>query len=322
MEHHHKIYVAGHLGMVGNAIYRKLVADGFQHVIGHSHRELDLIDQHAVNDFFKTTKPDYVFLAAAKVGGILANSRYPADFIYQNIMIQTNIIEAARRHHVKRLLFLGSSCIYPRHFVDPVNEDQWMNGPLEMSNRSYAIAKIAGVELCWAYYRQYGCQYLAAMPTNLYGPNDHYDLQNSHVIPAFIKKFHEAKVNEMPNVVLWGTGTPKREFLYCEDAASACLYLMNLSEKNYGSLFSEDKPPLINIGYGSDISVAELAHEIAALVRYRGDIQWDSNLPDGTPRKLLDSQRLYELGWRPQVSLTEGLRLTYQAFLQEQQVML
>jgi GDP-L-fucose synthase len=311
-----RIFVAGHRGLVGSALCRRLEQQGYTNLITRSHAELDLCNQVAVEDFFNRTKPEYVFLAAAKVGGIMANNTYPAEFIQQNLAIQTNVIHAAWRNGVNRLLFLGSSCIYPRDCPQPIKEDYLLTGPLEATNRPYAIAKIAGIEMCWSYNRQYGTQYISVMPTNLYGPGDNYDLQNSHVIPALIRKMHEAKQRNETSVTLWGTGSPRREFLYSDDMADACLYLMKLQNETAFGIYNDDSPPLINIGYGEDLTIRELAELIAATVGFTGDIQFDPSKPDGTPRKLLDVSRLDNLGWRATVDLKSGLRIAYQDFLQ------
>lgn len=310
-----RIYVAGHRGLVGSALLRGLQQQGYTNLLTHTHAELDLCDQAAVEEFFQTNKPEYVFLAAAKVGGILANSEYPAEFIRQNLVIQTNVIHAAWRSGVNRLLFLGSSCIYPRECPQPIKEDYLLTGPLEPTNRPYALAKIAGIEMCWSYNRQYGSQYLAVMPTNLYGPGDNYDLQKSHVIPALIRKMHEAKHSAAERVVIWGTGAPRREFLYSEDMAQACIYLMNLPDSRLATVFNAQTPPLINIGCGEDLTIQALAELIAQTVGYHGKLHFDTSKPDGTPRKLLDVSRLQALGWHPRVDLQTGLQRAYQDFL-------
>lgn len=322
MEPNSKIYVAGHRGLVGSAIVRRLNAGGYANLITRSHAELDLADQAAVSRFFSEQRPDYVVLAAAKVGGILANNAYPAEFIYQNLAIQTNIIHAAWRVGVKRLLFLGSSCIYPKLAPQPMKEEYLLTGPLESTNRPYAVAKIAGIEMCWSYNRQYGTKYLAVMPTNLYGPGDNYHPENSHVIPALIRKFHEAKRREAPSVTVWGSGTPRREFLYSDDMADACVHLMTLPDARYDSLLgnniraaNEFLPPLVNIGVGQDQTIGELAETIKAVVGYAGDIEFDTTKPDGTPRKLLDVGRLTATGWRAKTGLREGLGAAYGDFL-------
>jgi GDP-L-fucose synthase len=305
MDKNAKIYVAGHRGLVGSAIFKELQNQGFARVIGRSRSELNLLDAEAVRAFFQTEKPDFVFLAAARVGGIKANDSFPATFLYENLQIQNNIIHAAHLSSVKKLLFLGSSCIYPRLAPQPMREAHLLSGPLEPTNEWYAIAKIAGIKMCQAYRRQYGSDFISAMPTNMYGPNDNFDLESSHVIPALIRKFHEGKVQGAPRVVCWGTGSPRREFLYSEDLARACVFLMeNYSEEQF-----------INVGYGTDISIRELAETVKRAVGYTGQIGWDATKPDGTPRKLMDTTRLESLGWRPKVPLEEGLRLTYEAFL-------
>jgi GDP-L-fucose synthase len=307
-----RIYVAGHKGLVGSAVERKLRSLGYQHLLLRSSKELDLTNSSAVHDFFKKEKPEYVFLCAAKVGGILANKNYPASFIHQNLMIQNHVIHEAMQQGVTRLLFLGSSCIYPRECPQPIKEEYLLTGPLEFTNRPYALAKIAGIEMCWAYNRQYGTRYLCAMPTNLYGPGDNYDLENSHVLPALIRKMHEAKREKTDHVVLWGTGQARREFLYSEDLADAAIHLMNLPNRDYESLFtSETSPPLINIGTGKELTIQALADIIADIVEFKGDIQWDTSKPDGTPRKVLDVSKLSEMGWTYKIPLKEGIKMTY-----------
>ena len=322
MQPNSTIYVAGHRGLVGNAIVRNLQAKGFSNIISRTHAELDLTNQQAVFDFFAKEKPEYVFLAAAKVGGIHANNTYPAEFIYDNLAIQNNIIHAAYKNNAKRLMFLGSSCIYPKQAPQPMQENCLLTGPLESTNRPYALAKIAGIEMCWSYNRQYGTQYLAVMPTNLYGPGDNYHPENSHVIPALIRKFHEAKVNNASEVVVWGTGTPKREFLYNEDMADACFYLMNLPDAQYQSLLGSDEfatgkfePPLVNIGYGSDITIKELAETVGKVVGYTGNIVFDTTKPDGTIRKLMDVSLLSKMGWKANMTIIDGLKNAYADFL-------
>ncbi|MBY0579291.1 MAG: GDP-L-fucose synthase [Burkholderiales bacterium] len=313
-----RIYVAGHRGLVGSALVRALRGQGYENLALRTHAELDLMDQKAVEAFFQSEKPEYVFLAAARVGGIYANNSYPAEFILSNLGIQTSVIHASWKTGVKRLLFLGSSCIYPRECMQPMKEEYLLSGPLEMTNRPYAIAKIAGVEMCSAYNRQYGTRYLSVMPTNLYGPGDNYDLQNSHVLPALIRKFHEAKLRGDSEVVVWGTGTPKREFLYSEDMADACVYLMNLPEEKFSSLLAPSAPltfPLINIGYGEDLSIAELAQLVKEVVGFEGKIIQDASKPDGTPRKLLDVSRLNAIGWSAKTGLRDGVTLAYNDFL-------
>jgi GDP-L-fucose synthase len=305
MDKNAKIFIAGHRGLVGSAIWRKLQQLGFTQLIGQTRAELDLLDTKAVNQFFAQEKPAYVFDAAAKVGGIHANNSYPAQFLYENLQIQNNLIHAAYLARVKKFLFLGSSSIYPRITPQPMKEEYLLTGPLEPTNEWYATAKIAGIKMCQAYRRQYGCDFISAMPTNLYGPHDHYDLQNSHVLPALIRKFHEAKISGQHEVVCWGTGSPFREFLYSDDLAEACIFLMN----NY----SEEQ--FINIGSGSEISIKALSETVGRITGFKGSIVWDSSKPDGTPRKLMDSSRLFALGWRPKISLEDGIRLTCDDFL-------
>lgn len=316
MDKHSRIYVAGHRGLVGSALSRVLAARGYVNLITRTHQELDLTDQAATRAFFERERPDYVFLAAAKVGGILANSTYPAEFIHQNLAIQTHVIHESWRNRVRRLLFLGSSCIYPRDCPQPIQEEYLLAGPLEPSNRPYAIAKIAGIEMCWAYNRQHGTRYLAVMPTNLYGPGDNYDLETSHVIAALLRKFHEAKMRGDPEVVVWGSGTPRREFLYSDDLAEAGVFLMNLEEDAFNALLSpaSSVPPLINIGVGEDLTIRELAEIVKAVVGYPGGIVFDIGKPDGTPRKQLDVRRLTALGWRARTGLVSGLTLAYQVW--------
>lgn len=318
MRPHSKIFVAGHRGLVGSALMRRLRSGGYVNNITRTHAELDLTNQQAVREFFEQEKPEYVFLAAAKVGGIHANNTYPAEFIHDNLAIQTNVIHEAYRVGVKRLLFLGSSCIYPRDCPQPIKEEYLLTGPLEPTNRPYAVAKIAGIEMCWSYNRQYGTQYLAVMPTNLYGPGDNYDLNNSHVIPALMRKFHEARLKKSEEAVVWGSGTPRREFLYSDDMADACVYLMNLPDTGFRQLQTADGPPLINIGTGEDLTIRELAELVREVVGFEGAITFDAAKPDGTPRKLMDVSRLRELGWRAETSLDDGLRLAYRAFAEGQ----
>ncbi len=319
MEPNAKIYIAGHRGLVGSALMRNLQGRGYTHFVTRAHAELDLTSQTAVEAFFAEEKPDYVFLAAAKVGGIHANNEYPAEFIRDNLAIQTNIIHAAYQHGVKRLLFLGSSCIYPKLAPQPMKEEHLLTGPLEPTNRPYALAKIAGIEMCWSYNRQYGTQYLAAMPTNLYGPGDNYHPQNAHVIPALIRRFHEAKLANAPSVTVWGTGTPRREFMYSEDMADACVYLMNLPDAQFVSLLGQDRndglPPLMNVGVGHDLSIRELAETVKAVVDYRGAIEFDASKPDGTPRKLMDVGRLNAIGWKASMPMKNGLAIAYADFI-------
>lgn len=304
-----RIYVAGHRGLVGSAICRRLDAEGFTHLLTRRSDELDLTRQAEVEAFFQREKPDYVFLSAAKVGGILANNTYPADFIYKNIMIQSNIIHASYANGVRKLLFLGSSCIYPKFAPQPMKEEYLLTGELEPTNEPYAVAKIAGIKMCQAYNSQYKTNFISVMPTNLYGPGDNFDLETSHVLPALIRKFHEAKTGQSPSVTIWGTGTPKREFLYIDDLADACVFLMN----NY------DAAGIVNIGVGDDISINELAHLVKRIMGYSGEIVYDSSKPDGTPRKLLDVSRLNSLGWRAKISLEEGIARTYEWYVKEGQ---
>lgn len=312
-----KIFVAGHRGLVGSATVRALNRLGYANLVLRTHVELDLIDQAAVRNFFSREQPQYVFLAAAKVGGILANSTHPAEFIFQNLHIQANVIESAHRTGVDRLLFLGSSCIYPKFAAQPIREDSLLSGVLEPTNRPYAVAKIAGVEMCWAYNRQYGTRYLAVMPTNVYGAGDNYDLETSHVIPALIRKMHDGKISGQEEVVLWGTGVPRREFLYSDDLADACVFLMKLNQEAFDSLVaSETNPPLINVGSGQDQTIRQLAELIAEVVGFEGVLRFDPSKPDGTPRKLLDGSRLESLGWKPKTVLREGLELAYRDFLE------
>ena len=301
-----KIYIAGHNGMVGSAIHRKLEEQGYNNIVTRNSSELDLRNQQAVAEFFENEKPDYVFLAAAKVGGIMANNTYRAEFIYDNIMIESNIIHQAYQNNVTKLLFLGSSCIYPKHAPQPMNEDHLLSGYLEPTNEPYAIAKIAGIKLCENYMDQYECNFISAMPTNLYGPNDNYDLQNSHVLPALIRKFHEAKEANKEEVEIWGTGKPMREFLHVDDMAEACLYLM----QNYNG------KQFVNIGTGKDITIRELAETIMETVGYQGKLTFNTDKPDGTPRKLLDVSKINNLGWQHKIDLKEGIEKTYQDFLE------
>lgn len=305
MEKDSKIFVAGHRGLVGSAIVRALEAAGYTNIIKRTRDELDLLDQKAVADFFATEKPEYVFDSAAKVGGILANKEHPADFIYQNLVIQNNIIHSAYVNGVKKLVFLGSSCIYPKLAPQPIKEEYLLTGPLEPSNDTYAIAKIAGIMMCQSYNKQYGTNFISLMPTNLYGPNDNFDLQSSHVLPAMIRKFHEAKVNNSPSVPLWGTGSPMREFLHVDDLADAALHLMN----------TYDGSEVVNIGTGEDVTIKELAELVRDTVGYEGLLDWDSSKPDGTPRKLLDVSRLHSLGWKHKIPLNEGVKETYEWYI-------
>jgi GDP-L-fucose synthase len=301
-----KIYIAGHRGMVGSAIHRKLQEKGFTNFVLKTSKELDLRNQQAVSDFFQTEKPEFVFMAAAKVGGIIANNTYRADFLYENLAIQNNVIHSSYENEVTKLMFLGSSCIYPKLAPQPLKEDYLLSGFLEETNEPYAIAKIAGIKLCEAYRTQYGCDYISVMPTNLYGPNDNYDLQNSHVLPAMIRKFHEAKVSKNQEVNLWGTGSPMREFLHADDLAEACVYLMeNYSDSEF-----------INVGTGTDITIKELAETVKEIVGFEGNLNWDTTKPDGTPRKLMDVSRLHAQGWKHKIDLKEGIGLAYQDFLE------
>ena len=331
-----KIYIAGHRGLVGSAILRQLGEAGYTNIITRSHGELDLTEQFAVREFFNNEKPEYVFLCAAKVGGILANKTYPAEFIHRNVAIQANVIHESYKSAVRRLLFLGSSCIYPRECPQPMKEEYLLTGSLEQTNRPYAVAKIAGIEMCWAYNRQYKTQYLAIMPTNLYGPGDNYDLENSHVLPALIRKMHEAKLSGAESASIWGSGKPMREFLYSDDLGDAALFLMDLPEKKFTPLLGAESaelspqsngltaasitpqfsPPLINIGVGKEISIKELAELVRHVVGYTGKLAWDSTKPDGTPRKLLDVDKITELGWTYRTSLKDGIRKVYEKFQQ------
>jgi GDP-L-fucose synthase len=304
MKSNGKIYIAGHNGMVGSAILRALTVKGFENFVLKSSKELDLKNQQAVNDFFETEKPDYVFLAAAKVGGIHANNTYRADFIYENLMIESNIIHAAYKNQVEKMLFLGSSCIYPKNAPQPLKEEYLLTGILETTNEPYAIAKIAGIKLCDAYRAQYGCNFISAMPTNLYGPNDNYDLNNSHVLPALLSKFHTALINKEPNVTVWGSGTPLREFLHVDDMASACIFLM----ENY------NEAGCVNVGCGTDISIKDLAILIKEIVGYEGEIVFDSSKPDGTLRKLMDVSKINEMGWRYSIGVREGIMKVYNEY--------
>jgi GDP-L-fucose synthase len=307
------IFVAGHGGLVGSAIVRELQRLGYTQVLTRSRAELDLQDAEAVLRFFQATKPQFVVLAAAKVGGILANNTYPADFIHDNLKIQNSVIEACYATGVDRLLFLGSSCIYPKMAPQPMPESCLLTGPLEPTNRAYALAKIAGIEMCWSYNRQFGTKYLAAMPTNLYGPNDNFDLKNSHVLPALIRKTAQAIKDGAEEVEVWGSGTPKRELLYSDDLAEACVYLLNLPADEYAKLLREDTPPLINIGTGEDVTIRELAETVAGVLGFKGVLRFDPTKPDGTPRKLMDVSLIHSLGWKHRVELEEGIRRTWEA---------
>lgn len=307
-----RIFVAGHRGLAGSAIVRNLTARGYENLLLRSRAEVDLLDRGATRAFFDSERPEYVFLAAAKVGGVLANRDFPAEFIAENLDIQNNVLESALHSGVKRLLFMGSSCIYPRLAPQPLKEEYLLSGPLESTNRPYAIAKIAGIEMCWAFNRQYGTNFLAAMPTNLYGPGDNYDLQSSHVLAALIRKMHEAKERGEKKVVVWGTGTPLREFLFSDDMADACVHLMNLPQSQFETMISiTELPPLINVGSGQEITIRELATTVGSILGFDGDIVFDSTKPDGTPRKLLDSTRLFGLGWKPHISLRTGIRIAW-----------
>ena len=313
MEQDSRIFVAGHRGLVGSAIRRGLEQRGYSNLLLRAHAELDLADREAVRGFFDKEQPEYVFLAAAKVGGILANDRFPADFIRDNLEIQTNVIDACYRSGVKRLLFLGSSCIYPKLAPQPIKEEYLLTGPLEPTNRAYAVAKIAGIEMCWSYNRQYGTRYLAAMPANLYGPGDNFDLHGSHVLPALIRKVVEAKLAGEHKLMVWGTGLPRREFLYSDDLAEACIHLLSLPDAVYDGLLSREKAPLINIGTGEDLTIRELAELVSQVLEFECDLVFDATQQDGTPRKLLDVSRINALGWRARTSLAEGIRLTYES---------
>ncbi len=306
MEKHARIYIAGHRGLVGSAIIRRLRQDGYTNLLTATSQELDLRDQAAVRAFFEKERPDYVFLAAAKVGGILANSNFPADFIYQNLMIEANVIESARLAGIEKLLFLGSTCIYPKMAPQPLKEEYLLTAPLEPTNEWYAVAKIAGIKLCQAYQRQYGCKFISVMPTNLYGPEDNFDLESSHVMPALIRKFHQARQQGEPTVTVWGTGKPLREFLHVDDCADACLFLMEHYEGE----------EIVNIGVGSDLTIAELAELVKQAVGFEGEIVFDTSKPDGTPRKLVDVSRINALGWRAIIPIEEGIASTYRWFLE------
>jgi GDP-L-fucose synthase len=308
MNENSQIYVAGHRGLVGSAIWRELKRQGFKNLIGRTRQEVNLLDAAAVQKFFAETKPEFIFYAAAKVGGIHANNTQPAAFLFENLQIQNNLIHTAYQLGTRKLLFLGSSCIYPKLAPQPLKEEYLLTGPLEPTNEWYAIAKIAGIRMCQAYRRQYDCDFISAMPTNMYGPNDNYDLQTSHVLPALIRKFHDAKISSAATVTCWGTGAPLREFLYADDLAGACVFLM----QNY------DEEQFINVGSGSEITIRELSELVKRIVGFAGEIVWDTTKPDGTPRKLMDSSRLFALGWRPQVDLEAGIRLAHSDFLARQ----
>lgn len=316
MDRNTRIFVAGHRGLVGSAILRRLQAAGFAQLLTRSHGELDLTDQAATRAFFAAERPDYVILAAAKVGGIQANVTFPADFIRDNLAIEANVIHEAWRAGVRQMLFLGSSCIYPRDCPQPIKEEYLLTGPLEATNRPYALAKIAGIEMCWAYNRQYGTRYLAAMPTNLYGPGDNFDLANSHVLPALIRKFHEARQRGDDQAIVWGSGKPRREFLHSDDLADAVLMLMEASPAVLDRLLPGDAPPLLNIGCGEDLTIAELAELVKQATGFGGRIEFDPSKPDGTPRKLLDVSRLFSLGWRPRIPLAAGIAAAYDDYLE------
>jgi len=315
-----RIYVAGHQGLVGSALCRKLRADGYSNLLLRSRQELDLIDQEGVRAFFEKERPEYVFLAAAKVGGILANNCYPAEFIFENLAVQCNVIHSAWLAGVKRLLFLGSSCIYPKLAPQPMREELLLSGPLEPTNEPYAIAKIAGIKMCESYNRQYGTRFVSVMPTNLYGPNDNFDLESSHVLPAMIRKFHEAKLSGAAEVTVWGTGTPRREFLHVDDMAAACIFIMALPEEVVvANLAHNPLPPFFNVGTGEDVTIRELAETVREVVGFEGDLRFDTTKPDGTPRKLLDVSRLNALGWRARVELREGIEATYRWFIEHRE---
>jgi GDP-L-fucose synthase len=314
MDQDSRIYVAGHRGLVGSAICRRLRNSGYTNLLLRTHAELDLADPVAAHRFFQAERPEYVFLAAAKVGGIVANDNYPGDFIRENLLIQTNVIEASHRAGVSRLIFLGSSCIYPKLCPQPIKETYLLTGPLEPTNRAYALAKIAGIEMCWAYNRQFGTRYLSVMPSNIYGPGDNYDLNTSHMLPALIRRVCEAKAAGRQKLIVWGTGTPRRELLFSDDLADACVFLINLSEDGYSELLSNDEPPLINVGTNTDLTIREIAELVCRILKYEGQIIQDPSKPDGTPRKLLDSFKLNALGWYASVSLEQGIQISYEAF--------
>jgi len=314
MNNNSKIYVAGHRGLAGSAIMRELQGQGYANLVTRTHAELDLEDAVATQQFFEQEKPELVFLAAARVGGIHANNTYPVDFLMSNLLIEANICRAAHRAQVKRLIFLGSSCIYPRDCPQPIREEYLLTGPLESTNRPYALAKIAGIEMCWSYNRQYGTKWLAAMPTNLYGPGDNYDLSHSHVLPALIRKMHEAKMSGASEVILWGSGKPKREFLYVDDLANALVYLATLEDERYDKLVAPSQCPLINVGTGTDLTIRELAETVADVVGYKGKFVQDTTKPDGTMRKVMDVSKIQSLGWKATTSLKDGISLTYKIF--------
>ena len=308
-----RVYIAGHRGLVGSAVARELRRRGYAHLITRTHAELDLTDAGAVRTFFEAERPELVVLAAAKVGGILANDTYPGDFLRENLEIQINVIEASRQSQVKRLLFLGSSCIYPKFCPQPIKEEYLLTGPLEPTNRAYALAKIAGVEMCWSYNRQYGTEYVAAMPCNLYGTEDNFDLQTSHVLPALIRKAVDARRAGAATLTVWGTGTPRRELLHSDDLASGAIFLLESDQATYGALLSAEHPPLVNIGTGEDVSIRELAEMVCRVVGFSGELVFDTGKPDGTPRKLMDVSRMHRLGWHHQVALEDGIRRVYEA---------
>ncbi|RLB30884.1 MAG: GDP-L-fucose synthase [Deltaproteobacteria bacterium] len=316
MKKEDRIYVAGHRGLVGSAILRKLKNEGYDNLLIRAHKELDLTHQESVEKFFERERIDHVFVAAARVGGILANNTYPAQFIYENLMIQSNIIHAAYRNGVKRLLFLGSSCIYPKACPQPMREEHLLSGPLEPTNEPYAVAKIAGIKMCQSYNRQYGCSYACLMPTNLYGPNDNFDPETSHVLPALIRRFHEARTERKPRVEIWGTGTPRRELMHVDDLADACLFVMNLSDRVYEELKDPLGLILLNVGTGKDLPIRELAETVARIVGFEGEIGYDTTKPDGMPLKCLDVSRMQGLGWRARIDLETGIRETYQWYLE------
>ena len=318
-----RVYVAGHRGLVGSSIIRQLRTNGYENIITRTHAELDLTNQEEVKVFFQKEKPEFVFLCAAKVGGILSNLKYPAEFIQQNLAIQTNVIHESWRTGVNRLLFLGSSCIYPRDCPQPIHEKYLLTGPLEWTNRPYAVAKISGIEMCWSYNRQYNTKYLAIMPTNLFGPGDNYDLETSHVMPALIRKMHEAKLGNKKSVSIWGSGKPMREFLYSDELGDAAIYLMNLPDEKFNQILDKatateepPMPPLVNIGTGKDITIKELAELVKEIVGFSGDLEWDNTKPDGTPRKLLDVTRMKTVGWEAKINLREGIKNAYLSYLE------
>ena len=318
MSNNSKIYVAGHRGLAGSAIVRELQRQGYTNIVTRTHAELNLEDAEATRKFFELERPEIVFLAAAKVGGIHANNTYPVDFLISNLLIEANICRAAHATKVSRLIFLGSSCIYPRDCAQPIKEEYLLGGPLEATNRPYALAKIAGIEMCWSYNRQYGMRWLAAMPTNLYGPGDNYDLNNSHVLPALIRKTHEAKISGAKEVVLWGSGSPRREFLYVDDLANALVFLAALEDKKYKVLVDPSQCPLINVGTGTDLTIRELAETVARVVGYTGRFVQDNSKPDGTMRKVLDVSKIQKLGWKAKTDLTDGIDRTYMTFCELQ----